>query len=220
MNNQKPLDNGTIWGILLVSLGALFLLQTMDIIHFAWQMTIAVGFLLGAALFGAVFARDRRQWWALFPAFALGFIGVMIALDELSPGFRLSGSLFLGGLGLAFAAVYAANDRRQFWPIIPAGVLLTLATVAGVDQVLPMIDTGWMFFGGLAVTFGFVWYETNRVQQWALIVAMACGAIASLTLIGSLMRFLFPLALVGVGVYLLTRQQRPNGPTGPTGPQQ
>jgi hypothetical protein len=216
MDHRNPVDGSTIWGILLVCIGALFLLQTLDILHFAWQMTVALGFLIGAALFGAVFARDRRQWWALFPAFALGFIGLMIGLDELAPGFRLGGSLFLGGLGLAFAAVYAANDRRHFWPIIPAGVLFTLATVAGINQFLPMIDSGWMFFGGLALTFAFVWHETNHAQQWALIVALACGALAALVLIGSLMKFFFPLALVAVGVYLLMRQSRtPNDPSGP-----
>ncbi|MFZ5827620.1 MAG: hypothetical protein ACOY94_25230 [Bacillota bacterium] len=208
MDTRNPVDRGTIWGILLVSIGALFLLQTMDIVNFAWQVIIGIGFLIGAAIFGGVFAQDRRQWWAVFPAFALGFIGLMILLDELTPGFRLGGSLFLGGLGLAFAAVYAANDRQYFWPIIPAGVLFTLATVAGLDAMLPWIDTGWVFFGGLAATFALVWWETRQQQRWALIVALACGGMATLILIGSLMRFLFPLALVGIGVYLLTRQQR------------
>lgn len=212
METRNPVDRGTIWGILLVSIGALFLLQTMDIIHFAWQVIIGIGFLIGAAIFGGLFAQDRRQWWAVFPAFALGFVGLMILLDEVTPGFRLGGSLFLGGLGLAFAAVYAANDRRHFWPIIPAGVLFTLATVAGLDAVLPLIDTGWVFFGGLAATFAFVWWESRQQQQWALIVALACGGLASLILIGTLMRFLFPLALVAAGIFLLMRQQRtPNG---------
>jgi hypothetical protein len=216
MENRNPVDKGTIWGVLLVCVGALFLLQTLDILHFAWQITIALGFLIGAALFGAVFARDRHQWWALFPTFALGFIGLMILLDEVTPGFRFAGPLFLGGLGLAFAAVYAANERRMWWPIIPAGVLLTLAVVAGIDLVLPVIDTAWLFFGGLALTFLFVWWETQQVQQWALIVAVACAGLAILILIGSLMRYLFPLALVGVGVYLLMRQPRtPNGSNGP-----
>lgn len=213
MDTRNPVDRGTIWGILLVSVGALFLLQTMEMIHFAWQVTIGLGFLLGAAVFSAVFARDRRQWWAVFPAFALGFIGIMILLDQMTLGFRLGGSLFLGGLGLAFTAVYTATDRRHFWPIIPAGVLFTLAIVAGLDSILPWIDTGWVFFGGLAATFGFVWWETRQQQQWALIVALICAGLASLILIGSLMRFLFPLALVAVGVFLLLRQQRtPSGP--------
>lgn len=213
MEPRNMVDRGTIWGILLVSIGGLFLLQTMGILDFAWQMTIGIGFLIGAAIFGSVFARDRRHWWAVFPAFALGFIGAMILLDDLTPGFRFSGSLFLGGLGLAFAVIYLANDRRHFWPIIPAGVLFTLALVAGLEQLLPFMDAGSVFFGGLAATFGFVWWETQQQQQWALIVALACGGLATLILIGSLMRFLFPLALVAVGVFLLMRQQR--GPSGP-----
>lgn len=213
MESRNSADRGTIWGILLVSVGALFLLQTMGIVNFAWNITIAIGFWIGAALFGAVFARDRRNWWAIFPAFALGLIGLMIGIEEFAPGLRLTGSIFLAGLGLAFAVVYFALDRRQFWPIIPAGVLFTLAAVAGLDELLPWWDFGWVFFGGLSATFGLVWWETRKVQQWALIVTIACGGIAALILIGSLMRFVFPLALVGVGVLLLMRNQRtPNGP--------
>lgn len=216
MEKRNPTDGGTLWGIFLVAVGALFLLQTLGILHVAWDITISLGFLIGGALFGAIFARDRRNWWALFPATALGFIGVMIFLDQVAPGFRLGGSLFLGGLGLAFAGVYAALDRRHFWPIIPAGVLLTLATVAGIDHLLPWVNDGWIFFGGLALTFGFVWYETQYVQRWALVVALACAAIAALGLLGSLMKFMFPLALVGIGLYMLVRpSQKPGGPTGP-----
>ncbi|MFZ5815686.1 MAG: hypothetical protein ACOY93_10350 [Bacillota bacterium] len=212
MENRNPVDKGVIWGTLLVTVGALFLLQSLGLLHFAWKMTIALGFLIGAVLFGAVFARDRRQWWAILPAFALGFIGLMIGLDELVPRFRFEGSLFLGGLGFAFAAIYAATDRRHFWPIIPAGVLLTLATVSGLDTLMPWFDGGAVFFTGLALTFGTVWWESRQQQQWALLVAVACGGLATLILVGSLMRFFFPLALIAVGVFLLLRQQRPGGP--------
>ena len=48
----------------------------------------------------------------------------------------LSGALALGIPGLIFASVYAGN-RDQWWAIIPAGVILTLAGVALVECSCP-----------------------------------------------------------------------------------
>lgn len=119
----------------------------------------------------------------------------------------LSGALALGIPGLIFASVYAGN-RDQWWAIIPAGVLLTLAGVSLVESLLPWGNTGWIFFFGLAVTFGLVWRETGGVQRWARVTALICLALAAINLLGSLIRFALPLALVALGVYLLTGRNR------------
>lgn len=204
METRKPLDKGTVIGLVLVGLGALFMLQTLGIFRFMWDLTISIAFLGGAAVFLAVYANDRRQWWALFPGFGLGFVGLMILLDEFLPRFDMGGPLFLGGLGAVFLAVYA-NRRDQVWPLIPGGVLLTLATVAGLDQLFPRMDTGGVFFLGLGLTFSMVYaFARDRARHgWALIVAAVMFGIAFLTVVGSLFKFAFPLILIGIGVFML-----------------
>lgn len=202
MENRNPMDKGSLWGILLIGVGALFLLQTTGILHFAWNVIVSLGFIFGGLLFLGTFLRDRRQWWALFPAVGMGLVGVTIGLGGLFPNLHLGGALFLGGIGAAFAAVFASN-RGQWWAIIPAGTLLTLATVSLLEGLLPF-SFGWLFFAGLSATFGFVYWETR--QQWALIPSLALGGIATLTLVGSFLKFAFPLVLVAVGLYLLRRK--------------
>ncbi|HYG57300.1 MAG TPA: hypothetical protein VD902_04475 [Symbiobacteriaceae bacterium] len=206
METKKPLEKGTVIGLVLVGIGALLMLQTVGIFRFMWDITIAIGFLAGAVIFLAVFANDRKQWWALFPGFGMGFIGLMILLDNFFPRLDIGGPLFLGGLGAAFLAVYA-NRRDQIWPIIPGGVLLTLASVAAYDELFPRWDGGAaIFFLGLGLTFTMVYYlAANRQRHgWALIVAAVMFGIACLTMIGSLAsNILFPLVLIGLGVFML-----------------
>lgn len=205
MELKSPIEKGTILGLLLVGIGALFLLQNLGIVAGVGRFAVALGFLGGAAIFLLIGLRDHRQWWAFFPAFGLGFVGLQISI----PGWGGGGSLFLGGLGLVFAAIYAVQ-RTHYWPIIPAGVLLTLCVVSGLDAWFPALSTGWLFFAGLAVTFGTVYYVDRQGAGWAAIVAVVTGLLGLLDLVGSLMKYLFPVALVLGGLYLLMRpQQRP-----------
>jgi len=211
MDTKNLFEKGTIWGILLVAGGALLLLQTLGIFHGAWELTVALGFLFGAAAFTSVYVRNRNNWWALFPAFGMGFVGIAIMGDTLLPRLDMGGMVFLGGLGLVFAFIYASN-RQHFWPIIPAGSLMTLGLITGLNELLPWsFNDGWIFFTGLALTFGFVWYETQRRAQWALVVALILAALAVLNFAGSLMRYLFPIALVLAGVYMLVKPRRDAG---------
>ncbi|MFO7274709.1 MAG: hypothetical protein DIU55_007555 [Bacillota bacterium] len=150
---------------------------------------------------------SRNVFWGL----ALIAAGLLLLAGDfhvvLWPLRALMGPLALAIPGLIFAAVYAGN-REQWWAIIPAGLMLTLAGVALVDAVLPRVSTGWLFFCGLAVTFGLVWRETGGVQRWARAVALLCLGMTALLLLGSLLRYALPLALVAAGLYLLAGRSR------------
>jgi hypothetical protein len=211
MEPRRPSDQGFVWGLFLIGLGVLFLLQTTGFVHLMWDAVISLAFCGAAATFLLVFLRDRSRWWALFPAFVLGFIGLEIGLDWMPASLDWSGTLFLGGLGLIFCLVHGANPR-EVWPIIPGGVLLTLAAVNLVDDLAPRLDTGWLFFLGLAATFALVYYRApDRTRHgWALIVAAVLGGIGALTFIGAMMRVLLPLFLILLGVYLLTNRRFPS----------
>jgi len=152
--------------------------------------------------------KERSSLWGA----VLITAGVLLLLGNLRivilPWQALMWPLMLGLAGLGFAMVYSGN-RDQWWAIIPAGVLLTLAAVAFLEWLLPWAGTSWLFFFGLAVTFGLVWRETGHAQQWARVVAWICLGMTLLTVLGPLLRFAVPLALLAAGVYLL-RRERPH----------
>ena len=202
----RRFDKGMLIGALLVGFGALFLLQSFGIVSFMARTLVSLAFLGGAAAFLMVFANDKRQWWALFPAAGLGFVGLSILL----PTSGLTGTLLFVLMGGAFLLVHAVR-RDWVWPIIPGGVMLTLAAVTLLETISRRwIDTGAIFFFGLAITFVAVWYQAldRKFYSWALIVAAVLGAVGSLVLIGSLIglvfKFALPIILILLGVYALT----------------
>jgi hypothetical protein len=68
----------------------------------------------------------------------------------------LSGPAFLGFAAVGFWLVYrtpSGGHATTGWAIIPAGVLTTLAAVAGVDALRPGWDTGAVFLLGMTATF-------------------------------------------------------------------
>lgn len=129
----------------------------------------------------------------------------------------LAGPAFLGMVALAFWWTYApsrGNGRPTAWALIPAGVVTTLAVVAGVDALLPRWDEGALFLLGMTATFTAIYLLPKEAGggRWALWPALAWAAITVLgnDPTGGLARWLFPLALIGVGVAVLgwTRSRR------------
>jgi hypothetical protein len=198
-------------GLLLVAAGILVLLQNFGIVRSGLSLLWSLCFLAAGAIFTFVFINDRKNWWAVIPGFTLLGIGALILLDWALPatGGRWGGPLFLGALGASFWVIYA-NRREQWWPIIPGGVLLTLALVAALDDGVGVgFDTGSLFFLGLAATFFLVYLlsQPGSKMSWALYPA---GVLAVLGVViafasSSLARFLGPLALLVAGGYLVYR---------------
>ena len=198
-------------GILLVAAGILVLLQNFGILRSGLSLLWSLCFLAAGVIITFVFLTDRKNWWAVIPGFTLLGIGALILLDWALPatGGRWGGPLFLGALGAAFWVIYA-NRREQWWPIIPGGVLLTLAFVAALDDAVGVIgfDTGSLFFLGLAGTFFLVYLlaQPNKMT-WALYPAGILAAIGVVIAISSssLTRYLGPVALLIAGGYLVYR---------------
>jgi hypothetical protein len=156
------------------------------------------------------YARDRQQWWALIPGIVLISLGLLIGMEAAAP--RLAevwgGPLFLGGISAAFWAVYATR-REYWWAVIPGGVMLTLAAVAGVDQAFPGMGGGGLFFLGLGATFGVL--SLLRTPEgrlkWASIPAVVLlifGAVIAASE-AEILRYVGPAVLVLVGLYLVVR---------------
>lgn len=207
---MRKLEARVIWGILLIAGGILFLLQNFGL--FGGMLTFLWVLIFGAAgaIFLFVLLTNRAHWWAVIPGFALLSLAALIALDQLIPqiGDAWGGTLFLGGIGLSFWVIYFVK-REHWWAIIPGGVMLTLALIAGLASVLEGTETGGVFFLGLGLTFGllsFVPTPQGRIK-WALIPAavllvmgLLLGAAAA-----PLLNYLWPVALILLGLYHIFR---------------
>lgn len=206
---MKRFDVGALIGLILVVGGALLLLQTFSVVSFAWDTLFGFLFAAGGIAFLWVFARDREQWWALIPGLVLLSLGALLGLQWIAPRLAADwgGPLFLGGISAAFWAVYAT--RREFWwAVIPAGVMLTLAAVAGITQAFPEAGGG-LFFLGLGGTFALVYFlpTPEGRMKWALIpaaVLLVFGAVLAASE-AEILRYVGPAVLVLAGLYLVYR---------------
>ncbi len=168
-------------GVVLILLGALFLLQQVFSIPFG-GLFIALLFAAGGAVFLYFLIKDRSKWWAAIPGFILLGLGALIAVSALLPeiGNRFGGSIFLGFIGIGFLVVYLLRTD-QWWPIIPAGVLFTLAVVAGIRGGGEL--AGALFFLGVGGTFAALGlHPMGKTEKWPWIPAGICIALGVLIL--------------------------------------
>lgn len=191
-----------LWGLLLIVAGIVFLLNsigTISIGDYQWAIILAIG---GLA-FLSVFLADRDQWWALFPSFGLFIGGTIIFVEEAFPGLPgdIGGAIAMGGIGLAFLLIFLSN-LKNWWALIPAGVLLSLAAM-----LLLGFESGGIFLIGLGLTFGvlgFIPTEHGRMR-WAFIPAVVLimiGIFVSLV-VYDLFAVLWPLALIAGGLLII-----------------
>lgn len=197
-------------GILLVLVGALALVQTLT----GWEITGVFWGILFAVAGGAflyVLSEDRTRWWAAIPGVILLSIGAAIILDAIAPNAAewISGLLILGGISAAFFAVYALSPLN-WWALIPAGVMATLALVSVLDS-LTTFDNGWVFLAGMAATFAMVALlperTTGQKLSWAWYPAVALAVIALIVLVSSFnfTSVIWAVLLIGGGLLLVWR---------------
>ena len=207
---MQRLEVRIVGGIILIAAGILFLLQNLGVLGGSLALLWALLFSAGGAVFLYVFLTNHTHWWALIPGFVLLSVGGVIALGELAPRLEdmWGGSLVLGGIGLAFWAVYFAN-REHWWAIIPGGAMVTLALVAGLSSALGDVELGGAFLVGLGLTFGLLYFlpTVEGRLKWALIpagVLLVMGLLITAASV-SLLQYLWPAALILGGLYLVYR---------------
>jgi hypothetical protein len=211
---MKRMDARLIIGLLLIAGGIFYLLDNLGLVTWGGLVWAAAA-LIGGVAFLTIVARDRAMWWALIPGISLLGLAGTIGLGELAPalGDRWGGSLFLGAIGLSFWVVYAFG-RANWWALIPGGVLLTLAVVAGLDQ-FGGIETGGVFFLGLGLTFLLVGVvpTAQGPMRWAFIPGGILLLMGLLLGVGfeAAINYIWPVALIAGGLLLLLRGFRRAG---------
>jgi len=207
---MKRVGSRILWGVLLIVAGVLFLLQSLGVVQFAdilWPTLIGI---VSLAFLFVFLSAPQTNWWAVIPGFVLLGVAGIVALDQLAPrvGEIWSGSIFLGGIALAFWVIYLFNPE-QWWAVIPGGVLLTLAVVSGLAPQLEGIETGGIFFFGLGLTFALLALLPTPEGRltWSIIPAIVLLIVGALITAAAaeLINYIWPALLIVGGLYLLYR---------------
>jgi hypothetical protein len=184
---MKVNRSGLFWGLLLIGAGAVALGQQLGYIQqftdpkfwiwvFAFVSILAV---VEYALSG------WKQWGWLFPAGVFSGLAIVItlAINEVDSA-AVASPLFLGLL-IPFAAAYLTDRVRNWWALIPGGVMLVLALTTLLADNAGGEWVGGMFllFFGLAFL---VVYLNNRTRVWALIVAYVFSVVSLAPMLSAL----------------------------------
>jgi hypothetical protein len=170
---------GLFWGILLIGAGVIALGQQLGYIQpftdpqfWIWVFAIiSLASVVEYALSG------WKHWGWLFPAGVFGGVALVItfAINDVNSTAVASPIFF--GLIIPFAAAYLTDRRRNWWALIPGGIMLFFALM------MLMIDNvrGEWVGAMILLMFGLAFlivYLTNRTLTWALLVAYIFGVLS------------------------------------------
>jgi hypothetical protein len=182
---MKMNRSGLFWGILLIGAGGIALAQQLGYIGTNTDRTWTWVFVLISLLGLVSYALSGwKQWGWLFPAGVFGGLAVTswLSLSGVNKA-AIAAPLFIGLL-IPFAAAYLMDRVRNWWALIPGGVMLFLAlTVLLADTAHgELIGTLVLFMMGLSFL---LVYFNNRTRTWALLVAYIFGVLSIAPAMGS-----------------------------------
>lgn len=208
MGRQKQ---GILIGSLIVLVGILTLLMNLDVFprfgDFMWGIVL----LMVALFFFNIYWKNRPQWWALLPTAVFAAIGIGLVLKSLIwlPG-EIIGFLLFFLTGGVFAFLYI-RDPNEWWPVIPAGALFSLATIVLIDgfRLLDSDYQGVIFLFGLGLTFIYLWSQRTLENKlfWALYPGAVLLILSVLVYteearwLGS--DYVFPILLIMTGLFFI-----------------
>lgn len=181
---------------------------------------VLAGELIGALVmlsiglpFFVVYLANREHWWALIPGFVVSGIGVSILFATSLRG-EFVGAFVMFAIALPFLAIYLLR-REHWWALIPGGILASIGLTAFFSGFVT--GEGWqgrllgsIIFLGSAVVFGLLWLQRDRQPTaWAKYPALGL-AITGLIILaaGPQVEYLWPLALIAAGLWLLVDNVR------------
>jgi hypothetical protein len=175
MNINK---SSLFWGVLLIGGGILALADQLGYIDnlspTLWIFVFAAISLLG---FVSYAMSGWIQWGWLFPAGVFGGLAVIVVLATNHVDSAAAGSPLFFGLLIPFAAAYLTDRTRNWWALIPGGVMLFLALTTLLVDNVGGEWVGALFLLLIGLTFLGI-YLNNRTRLWALIVAYVFGVLS------------------------------------------
>lgn len=156
--------------------------------------------------FIGVFLRDRSQWWVLIPAYVMLAVAAMVLLSEtvLLPD-AFEATFVLTAIALPFLVVYL-RDQTQWWPLIPAYVLLSIGIMIPLEALGVLNDflvPAYVMFV-IAIPF-FIVYIRNPKQWWPLVPGGIMTAFGLSFLLVEAFQYVFPALVILVGFWILIR---------------
>jgi hypothetical protein len=167
------------WGVLLIGAGVVALAQQLGYIQQFNdpQFWILVFSIISLAALIEYALSGWKQWGWLFPAGVFGGIALVITLAVNGVESAAVASPIFFGLLIPFAAAYLTDRVRNWWALIPGGIMLFMAFMM---LVIDNVNGDWvgalflLFFG---LSFLIV-YLTDRTRTWALLVAYIFGVVS------------------------------------------
>ena len=207
-------DRTRNWWALIPGALMLFLALTtllVDNIGGEWIGSLLL-FLIGLSFF-VVYLNNRSHTWALLVAYIMGVLSIAPAMAS-GGGDTAAyfGPVFLFAVALPFLILYF-RSAEYWWAIIPAGVMTTLAVIAGAaiagwirDEAQGGYANAVLMFG-LAATFAVVWLRHAR--EWAKVATIILAAVAVASIFfASYTEIFWPVAIILAGAYLLFSSMR------------
>jgi len=163
-----------------------------------WIPTMVVGSI--AIPFIVAFLFDRSRWWALIPAFILGFVAFIPPLEGYF-GDKVMGAFIVAMIGLPFIVIYFITPKA-WWGIIPGGVMLSIALMISLENIINSDVTVALMFLGWMLTFGLVW--KRQAMDWAKYPAIGLGTLACIMfLVAAGLETFWSLGLIVAGVVMI-----------------
>ena len=157
------------WGILLVAAGGIALAQTQgylnNVLPIIWVTVFAAISIIALVFY---FLSGIQNWGMLFPAGIFGALALIVSMATNNVDNPAMAAPLFVGIGLPFVVAYFLDRAKNWWAVIPTGVMAFLTFVLLAAENLGGEVIGSALFFILAATFGFV-YATRRAL-WAAIV--------------------------------------------------
>ena len=168
---MKVNKSSLFWGLLLIIGGGVALAQQFGYLNqlpnSAWMWVFALISLVGLVSY---LTSGLKEWGWLFPAGIFGGLAVTVALATNHVSSAAVGSPIFFGLLMPFLVAYLTDRTRNWWALIPCGIMLFLAMVTLLADNVGGEWIGSLFLFLIALSF-FVVYLNNHARTWALLVA-------------------------------------------------
>jgi hypothetical protein len=214
---EKNFTKNLIVGVLIILVGIVLLLHSLDIIdvYVSGSWVASFIFALGFAIFmGTYIFLGRREFWPLIPAFILLGLSILVSSDDLGLNGQSGSAIFMLFIGLGFLMVFFLHNQH-WWAIIPGGVVSSVGLVIFWDSIF---GVGLMFLG-MGATF-LILYPVlilkKELNPWWTLIPGSILAFMGIMFVVSyihLSRYVLPIILIVIGIILVLRTSKKSNPS-------